>query len=249
MAYVDSFDKVVHVYFAAFTTEPFTYKGQQFNPKTLNVSPSFFHSFNCFSKCGGCCSQFSLDFIPGEPMPTGDQFEDFYDREIEFNGKKTFLITKDVHKLGKTVPNNPKQTRCDFLALDTGYCGIHMKHPLSCDFAGLMVWNRPDSAWCGVRPFGRRWAMMRLDGDRGGLCTIDKIPEEKNRLENIRRLERLKAWTDYFGLKTHIPSVIEWAKELSDKLVYFKADKDGNSIRVSSPKEPIEFKLIFDEDS
>jgi Fe-S-cluster containining protein len=246
MAFVDSFDKVVNVYFTAFTTEPFTYKGKQYEPKTLQVSPSFFHSFNCFAKCGGCCSQFSLDYIPGEPMPTGDQAVDFYDRPIDFNGKTINLITKDVHREGKTVPGMPKQTRCDFLQLDTGYCGIHQKHPLTCDFAGLMVWNKADSAWCGVRPFGRRWAMMRLDGVRGGFCTIDKVAEEKNRQENIRRLERLEKWMNYFEIKSHIPNVIEWAHQLEDKMAYFKADANGNSIRVSTSKEPIDIKLVFE---
>lgn len=246
MAYVDSFDKVVNVYFAAFTTEPFTYKGKQYEPKVLTVSPSFFHSFNCFSKCGGCCSQFSLDFIPGEPMPTGDQAEDFYDRPVSFNGQSFNLITKDEHKLGKTVPNNPKQTRCDFLQLDTGYCGIHQKHPLTCDFAGLMVWNKEKTAWLGTRPFGRRWAMMRLDGVRGGFCTIDKVIEEKNRVENIRRLERLHKWMEFFKIKSHVPNVIDWAKELSDKMMCFKSDPLGNSFRVSNPKEPIDIKLIFE---
>jgi len=243
---MDSVDKVVNVYFAAFATEPFTYKGELFNPKPLFVSTSFFHSFNCFANCGGCCQQFTLDFIPGETMPTDEKAQQFHNRQIEFNGRPFTIITKDEHDPNHHIVNVPSQKRCDFMRLTDGRCDIHMKHPLTCDFAGLMVWHRSDFTWCGVRPFGRRWAMMKLDGIRGGDCTITKTPTDANREENIRRLERLKEWTDFFGIKTHIPNVIDWAKQLSDHSMCFKNDKDGNSFRVNTMKEPIDIKLIFE---
>ncbi len=55
--------------------------------------------------------------------------------------------------------------------------------------------------------------MLRVDGEFGAKCDFPKISTKAALEDSVRKLERLKQWTDHFGLhRTYIPSIIEWAK-------------------------------------
>lgn len=203
MAYSDSMDKIVGTYFAAVTKEPFTYKNKFYKPKKLYVSPQFFNEYTCKMGCAGCCSSaFSLDYLPEDPRP-----KDLINKTFQINDIKVPIFTT----YNKPDPN---QRFCKFVDLKSGACTIHGEHPFSCDFETLRFVHYEDRSWLGVRTYGRGWAMMRVDGERGAICEFPKVSNEEARLEGIRKLKRLQQWTDSAKLETWIPQIIEWAKEI-----------------------------------
>ena len=201
MAMVDSMDKVVGTYFTAVTRQPFTYKNRVYAPKPLYVAPSFFHEYRCVLNCGGCCPRFSLDYLPTDPRPESLTAR----RSVIVNGKE-IQIFSHVQKPEASA------THCDHY--QEGVCKIHGLQPFSCDFETLRFVHFKDKTWLGVRPFGRGWNMLRGDGKRGALCEFPRVPTEFAKLEGIRKLKRLKEWTDAFELPTYLPEVIAWASSI-----------------------------------
>lgn len=221
--HLDSVDKVVRHYFAAVSKQPFTYKGEHFEPyHAILVSPSVFDHDSCPPWCGGCCMRpWSLDYIPSE-LPhekTGAS-----ERTIDFNGGVKIISNMQEERKG--------MLRCGFLQKD-GYCGIHhlnpineglaIQNPLSCDMP-LLEFQMPTDRSSGREPrilhkkFGRGWNLLKVDDTRGALC-IKKAPLTRDEVvangnSTIRRLRRLQEWTDYFGLTdTFLPEVISWVEQ------------------------------------
>lgn len=215
MAQDNSIDKIVESYFWAVTKHDFFYKRGKWIAKPLHVSPHFFHEYTCKLGCAGCCSsRFSLDYLPTDPQPEGLKI-----KLVNING-----IEKSINTIMNK--NNKSSKHCDNVNPNTGACIIHGKHPFSCDFETLRFVHYPDHSWLGVRPYGRGWNMLRIDNDRGAVCDFPKISTDQARLEGIRKLTRLKQWTDYFNLETHIPDIIEWAeKGISDTTLYLTPGK------------------------
>tara|TARA_R110002020_G_scaffold120129_6_gene273712 strand:- start:4162 stop:4401 length:240 start_codon:yes stop_codon:yes gene_type:complete len=59
------------------------------------------------------------------------------------------------------------------------------------------------------RLFGRGWAFLRVDGDRGAKCEM--LPETPEHKEDVRRkFVRLAEWCDYFNIKHHVDDIIQW---------------------------------------
>ena len=53
--------------------------------------------------------------------------------------------------------------------------------------------------------------MKKVDGIQGHSC--DMIPANpETGLDALRKLKRLLEWTDYFGLETRLPRIIEWVE-------------------------------------
>src|SRR5687767_9323926 len=84
----DSVDKIVTRYFATVAREPFTYKGKEFQPKPLKVSPLLLRDYTCPPMCGGCCFKFTLDYLPTEKTPRLAKR-----RWVEFNGRQVEIWT------------------------------------------------------------------------------------------------------------------------------------------------------------
>ena len=200
MALVDSVDKIVTAYFASVTAETFTYKGKTYDPRPLRVSPGIFRGFTCPAMCGGCCPRFSLDYLPSEPKPSIPLVE----RTIEFNGRAVKLLSdkQDDHA----------ERFCRNLSRVDGRCGIHGRQPFSCDFELIRFITFKDPAranYVTQKKFGRGWAMMRIDGERGALCGITE-PTAETVADNVRKLRRLDEWTTHFGLRTKLAPIIDW---------------------------------------
>lgn len=53
--------------------------------------------------------------------------------------------------------------------------------------------------------------MLRIDGERGALCTIENVTSASI-ADVVRKLKRLKEWTDYCGIPTKLALVIAWAQ-------------------------------------
>jgi Fe-S-cluster containining protein len=217
----DSLDKIVESYFAAITRTPFTYKGKEYRPHDLRVSPGLFRGYTCPANCGACCHRFSLDYIPSEALPdpgaTTWQDLNFPEREVEFNGK-TFLLRSNTQE-------NSKDRHCNFVnkkgdgpqiydkTMDLGRCKIHGHHPFTCDFELIRFSHavedltRPN--YINQRLYGRGWAMTRVDGQKKAMCEMVTGNEEWKR-DTQRRLTRLLEWANYFELDHCLYEIIGW---------------------------------------
>lgn len=221
----DSLVKVIDTYFACITAETFTFGDKTYRPRDLRISPDLIRGMICYENCGACCRDFTLDFLPQEKAPY-----DIISRQVSFNGKQ-FEIMTDFNDLG--IVDKFGVVRCKNLK-DNGRCGIHMKHPFSCDFELLRFVQPNNKERSGITKFnhqlfGRGWQMKRVtDGERGALCEMTGRTEE-DRQDVIRKLTRLKDWTDYFELNTVLPEIINWCKNVSlnneDALFIYQVDK------------------------
>jgi len=203
MAKGDSFDKIVDSYFSVVTKQAFTYKGKMYMPKPLMVSPLLFRGFECPEKCGACCLKFSLDYLPTSILPY-----EMPPRKIIFNGRRVLLYS-DLQK-----ENTGHQ--CKHLKKD-GRCGIHKKHPFSCDFELIRTLSFASTTHPNLitqKLYGRGWNMLRIDGERGALCTMT-APDLESISEVIRKLKMLENWCNHFKLQNKCSDIIKWVEEVT----------------------------------
>lgn len=194
----DSVDKVVTSYFACLTREPFTYKGVDYTPKPLHVSPLLLRGFTCPPGCGGCCPRFSLDYIPSEERPTNT-----VKRIVEFNGHDLPLYSD--------LQEDHDDHHCRNLNKENGRCGIYLVRPFSCDFELIRCLHFADDSHPNTitqKLFGRGHAMLRIDDKRGALCTMTPV-DPKTIADVIRKLRRFEQWSAHFRLKTWAPEIIK----------------------------------------
>lgn len=203
----DSIDKIVE-YFACVTAAPFSYKDKTYLPRILRVSPDIARGYTCPSMCGGCCSRFSLDYLPSERQRLPEeQQKELSQRVIIFNNQPVCIFSD-------TQPEN-NSTHCKHLTKN-GRCAIHLRHPFSCDFelTRFMLSRSVDThANLTTKLYGRGWNMLRVDGERGAKCSM--LPPTYGTLrEVIRKLDRLQEWATHFGLKeTYISQIHDWVIE------------------------------------
>ena len=197
---IDSVTKIITQYFACVTKEPFTYKKKRYLPRRLRVSPNLFtRKMDCLPGCGGCCRAFTMDWLPGELL-SDKTWGHTKNRMIEFDGR-TVMVVSDIQE-------NNDSYYCRYLTPKKGRCGIHEKHAMSCEFELLrfnMFQDIKSNNQLSNRPFGRGWAMLRIDGERGALCHdtwCDAEPDPERIADFAGRLKRLKDWTDHFGIDT-----------------------------------------------
>ena len=197
--YTDSVDKIV-TYFEMITKKPFTYKGKEYFPKLLRVSPDIARGLVCPEGCGGCCSRFSLDFLLSEERPPGCKV-----REVTVNGVERPVMSMLQKEGGH---------HCRFLNLDSGRCGVHGRHPFTCDFELIRFAKFADPASTNKvtsRLYGRGWQLLRVDGERGAMCEMVP-PTKESRKDAIRKLKRLQRWAFEFGIDSKVPEIIKWLK-------------------------------------
>jgi len=154
-----------------------------------------------------------MDYIPSEDPPVGFAEE----RLISFDGREVSVRTISQPK-ELTEPNG-LPPKCRFLDRSNGRCGIHGHHGFSCDFELVRFIRREPSekqSFTSVnltsQKYGRGWSMKRVDGGTGAQCEM--IPANPETARDVyRKLLRLKEWTDYFGLETRLPKILEWVEK------------------------------------
>lgn len=202
MPFRDSIDKIVTSYFAAVTKQPFTYKGITYEPKRLDVSPLLFRGYTCPQMCGGCCPRFSLDYLPTEKRPDGVS-----EREVLFDGRPVSIWSD--------LQDDHDDHYCRNLNKTDGRCKVYVVRPFSCDFELIKFINcteSEDKFWLNQKLYSRGWAMTRVDEGRGALCEMTD-PDADTVEQVIRKLKRLKQWTDHFGLDTWVDDVRKWVED------------------------------------
>lgn len=222
----DSLDKIIGTYFAGITRSSFTYKDRVYPPQNLLVSHLLFRGYTCPENCGGCCPRFSLDYLTSEycPMPQVKL------REVDFNGSKIPIISD--------MQLDHQDHHCKNLTKSNGRCGIHGNQPFSCDFELCRFLTFNDRNVLTSKLFGRGWAFLRTDNERGALCEM--LPVTKETIDEvIRKLIRLKQWAEYFGVDHCLDAIIQWARSGSGMdLLIPKHKKVGLNIKsISGPQE------------
>lgn len=193
---MDTVDKIVGVYLAGICSHPFRYKGKDYRPKQLIVSPLLLRGHTCPSGCGACCGSFSLDFLPGE-IATGEASP----RVIRIDGRSVPLMSDRQAE----VPDR----WCRNLDRSSGRCTVHAFRPMACDFELIRFLIYETKVLLIQKQYGRAWSMERLDRGRGALC--DMLPPTQHRInEVIRKLERLERWGEHFAIETRVRPIISW---------------------------------------
>ena len=196
MSYARSLDKVVASYFSAINTETFEFEGVIYPPRKLNVSPLIFRGFDCPSGCGACCARFSLDFLPGEPHPYA-----LKEISVEVTGRKITYFTDDQ--------DDHWGYSCKHLQLHDGRCGIHSKHPFSCDFELLRFVGAKEGTLLIHKLFSRGSRMLKIDGESGAKCSMLPVRPE-NVKDLVRKLSNLKRWSEHFQIKHKLNPVLDY---------------------------------------
>lgn len=225
MALRDSLDKIILSYFRSVTNQEFTYKGKTIMPKALRVSPLLLRGFTCPPNCGACCPRFTLDYLPNEPHPY-----ELNKRMVKFNDTE-IPIFSDMQK-------DDDDHFCGNLNKENGRCGIHGGQPFSCDFELIRFLNSTDESrpdYITQKLFGRKWAMLNINGTRGTSCTMTE-PDDDSVHEVKRKLARLEQWCMHFGLiDTKIPDILDWVENVSDLAI--RGHKiDNHTIPTKKPK-------------
>jgi len=196
--YINSLDKVVFSYLAAVTKCDFKYSEKTVIAKPLIVSPLIFRGFRCPENCGGCCPRFSLEYLPSELRPERKEFVDY---KVQVD-EKDFIMYHDPQ-------DDHLDHHCRYLNKITGRCDIYSRRPFHCDFELLRVYTGKRSNRLTTQMFGRGWQFLRIDNLRGALCKITQSTSESQN-EVVRKLKRLKEWSDHFQLDTWLPEIISW---------------------------------------
>lgn len=203
MSFRCSVEKIVESYFSSVTWESFSFKKKTYSPKPLRVSPSiFFKAMTCVPGCGGCCHRFSLDYLPSEKLRISRDLN-LVKRSIDFDNRQI--------EIWSDCQEDNSDHYCRHLQKDNGRCGIHQSHPFSCDFELLRFSCSQTDSLLGHRPFGRAWQMLKINGERGAACEWRDCEYSVDQKQDIlRKLARLKQWTDHFGLaETALPTMID----------------------------------------
>lgn len=141
---------------------------------------------------------FSLVYLPFEELP--------YEMP-----KKYIYLNGHLKDYYADEQRENRSHHCRHVNMKDGRCNIHGKQPFSCDFEILRVLKHKENNILMTKLFGRGWNMLRVDDNRGALCEITPMSKEDHK-DIIRRLERLKAWADYFEFTTHAEAILSWVK-------------------------------------
>ena len=194
----DSVDKIVQTYLAGVCRKSFTYRGTSFTPKPVVVSPLITRGYTCPSGCGGCCPRFSLDYLPLESERATARTTE---RTVEVNSLR-FPVLSDMQ-------DDHHGYHCRFVDASTGRCTVYENRPFTCDFELIRFLHYSDHVVITQKLFGRGWAMMRVTGQRGALCSM-LPPTPTSIAEVVRKLDRLEAWAQHFSVTTCVPDIVAW---------------------------------------
>ncbi|MGA2225597.1 MAG: YkgJ family cysteine cluster protein [Syntrophobacteraceae bacterium] len=192
----DSVEKIVERYFSAVAKKPFEFNGKRYGPKPLFVSNQLARGYLCPLNCGACCPVFTLDYLPGEETPMN-----VYARHFEFNDRLVTVLS-DLQLDNKT-------SHCRNVSREDARCQVHPVRPLSCDFELIRPRACKERNELRVGMFGRAWNLTNaVDGSKGTKCKIT-APTEESIADTVRKLNRLRKWTNHFGLgRTWIPEIV-----------------------------------------
>lgn len=219
VGHADSVEKILNQ-LALLSPDPVTYQAKSLKSgrplaervyadrvDSVLVTPSLFRQFICTPGCTACCQKFSLDYTPSEYQSLLEDKTGFTEREVLVNGKKKSVWTNDQNQ-------NPI---CDFLTVVKPGGGLGCAHwpapPLSCVSAPQLqfIQMRYFTTYVLKKPYGRAWAMTPTP--RCQFVQVDSV-EDMQLQDLLDILDRFNEWARYFGIKTAIPQVQKFIRNV-----------------------------------
>jgi hypothetical protein len=218
VGHADSVEKILNQ-ISMLSPDPVTYTPTTPAGKTLKqrvydgrvnavlVTPSLFRHFICTSGCTACCQKFTLDYTPSEYLTLVKDKTGFSERQVLVNGKKKTVWTNDQNQ-------NPI---CDFLTVIKPGGGLGCAHwpapPLSCVSAPQLqfIQMRYNHTYVLKKPYGRAWAMTPTPQCQ--FVQVDSV-EDMHLQDLLDILDRFAEWARYFGIKTAIPQVQKFIRNV-----------------------------------
>lgn len=205
VAHTDSLTKIVS-YLSKVSTNPITFDGETYSvPKKFIVSATFFRRFVCPADCGGCCYRFTLDYFDANDGP-----EKKVERTLTVNDKTIPVWTYHQEP-------SEEEHHCDFVNKDNGRCGIHTVNPFSCKMEPIKLFDMKHSVYLSKRPFGRGWAMRKVDNSKGVLCEFHEDNIDVDFDSDLRILNQLNGIALSLELETVLPKAIEYVKTIQER--------------------------------
>ena len=151
------------------------------------ISDLFYRKFNCPEGCGGCCPKFSLDYW-------GQRWDDFKMEYPELVENFEHRIVNGVDVWTDTQADNETRS-CKYLNMENGRCGIHTVNPMSCEFEPIKVSHntKHKKTYVIKKLFGRGWALTKIDGTKGAMCTMgeqsyENVPRDIHLFKELREI-------------------------------------------------------------
>jgi len=211
----DSLDKVLTA-IEVVAQVPILYKGMEYQPPVhLYVSDKFWKSYICKKGCGGCCLNFSLDWLPSG----WEEVEKEYLQVAELHKLRNIEVNRVRRSIATISPEGNKH--CRFFD-DIG-CMIHKYRPLTCRTPLIKFHRVGDRGYIFKSPFGRAWAMKRFDGGPI-LCELGAFSPNQFLDNDVPVLRRLLSWCNHFGIETHLPRIIDLLMESFESGVMGRID-------------------------
>ena len=125
--------------------------------------------------------------------------------------------------------NDNPDSKCEFLNKEDGRCKIHVSNPFSCEFELNKFVVKGEKTYLMNKLFGRGWAMMRVDGERGALCNMKPFNLKKY-LRDVELLNELLDIINKYNKKAPllvklVNTLNKLQKPIQNKIVFTKEKK------------------------
>lgn len=215
----------------------FEYEGTLYTtPSKVLLSEMFFREYKCLPHCGGCCPSFTLDYLPEEwekfvqnyplrrHLGRPHEVEIFFPESQSGTVTPTMQIPPDPQFIsGPSYKGDKISTipRCQFLQLDSGYCGVHEANPLSCKIELIKFWRYGTEGRILKGMIGRSWVVMTVEGTRGARCQIlPEVSATQIQENDLPVLRTMLEWSQRFGIETWLPELISHIEGCVEKGEY-----------------------------
>lgn len=184
--------------------------------KGLRLSPLFWRHYGCHLNCAGCCRAFTLNWLPDEWNKTVREYPHVKEmgtlETFSVNGVEANLVT--IYQTDPLVLHD--RLFCTFINPENGACGIHRESPFSCKIEMVKFERAKGTGHILKTKFGRGWAMMKVHGEKGAICTIDEYavdylaPEAEDQLfrSDIPALKKMLSWAEHWEIPTYLPELL-----------------------------------------
>ena len=173
--------------------------------ESIVISPKFFRQYKCFENCGGCCLQYSMDFLDFE-------FSEF---------KKIYPEYEHLFKKREDIPVYSLKQKdsglCQLVDSKTGWCKIHDFSPFSCQFElNKISYNSKTKQTTLIkRLFGRSWNFNCVDGSKGGKCKMIDDYTQENFIYDISLYKKLLCYAKLLKCDTQrLEDIIDFFEHL-----------------------------------
>jgi len=173
-------------------------------PDTLAISQTFWRSYKCKLGCGGCCFNFSIDWLPNEWECARDTYP-FLEQIVT---RRDVMVNGAPREIFSILPAKHLKI-CQFLNTTDGCCEIHQVLPYSCHAELIKFRIIGKRGYIMKTSYGRAWQMRRVVDGGPVLCEFCQFSLDQLVNNDIPVMKQLENWASYFGISTYLPKVIE----------------------------------------